>query len=106
MRQVSFTLLVMCCNPAPFRLLPHSSVSPSVAILLSYSEVVTRPAPRHYTTDDHRRNVVAIVILQSTRGTAGSDSWLAEAVEFRDEIQEGLGKGGFLWTQRMFTSRV
>ena len=34
----------MCCNPAPFRLLPHSSVSPSVAILLFYSEVVTRPA--------------------------------------------------------------
>jgi hypothetical protein len=30
----------------------------------------------------------------------------AEAVEFRDKIQEGLGKGGFLWTQWMSTSRV
>jgi hypothetical protein len=30
----------------------------------------------------------------------------AEAFEFRDKIQEGLGKGGFLWTQWMSTSRV
>ena len=30
----------------------------------------------------------------------------AEAVEFRDKIQEGLGKGGFFWTQWMSTSRV
>lgn len=29
-----------------------------------------------------------------------------EAMEFRHKLQEGLGNGGFLWTQWMSTSRV
>jgi hypothetical protein len=58
----------MCCNPAPFRLLPHSSVSPWVAILLSYSEVVTRPARLSLI---HWRESTCVLIVTSLHGAVG-----------------------------------